>query len=310
MGSSLKVRIVFAHGLCIFFWASAFPGIRIGLESYTPEHLSLLRLLIGSALLILLSLLLRIRLPEVRDVPAILVLGGLGFAVYHTALNYGEQTVSAGAASLFVSTTPIFAALLAMLFFRERFGARGWAGGFISFAGVVCISLGSKAAWNAGYGTAFILLAALAESVYFVFQKPYLEKYGVFAFTTYTIWAGTLFMLFFLPGLGSAIMQAPAEVTFSVVYLGIFPTVLAYLALAFVTSQTGASEATSSLYLTPFFAFLIAWIWLNETPTFFSLLGGAIILAGVTLSSMKSHPKERPYPFGKLMRHIKNPTSH
>ncbi|MBN6186835.1 DMT family transporter [Aneurinibacillus sp. BA2021] len=310
MGSTSKVRIIAAHGFCIFFWASAFPGIRVGLEAYAPAHLSLLRLLIGSAALLLLAVLLRMRLPEAKDIPAILLLGGLGFAVYHTALNFGEQTVSAGAASLFVSTTPIFAALLALVFFRERFGLRGWAGGFISLAGVACISLGSEASWHWGNGALLILLAAFAESVYFVFQKPYLEKYGVLAFTTYTVWAGTFCMLVFLPGLGTAVMQAPLHVTLSVVYLGIFPTVLAYLALAFVTSQTGASEATSSLYLTPFLAFLIAWIWLNETPTFFSLLGGAIILAGVGLSSMKSHPKERSYPSRELMRHIKNPTSH
>ncbi|MED1798186.1 DMT family transporter [Brevibacillus porteri] len=289
----IRSRIFAAHAISILLWASAFAGIRVGLQAYSPEHLSLLRFLIGSLFLGILVLFFRIRLPELKDVPGILMLGGLGFAVYHTALNYGEMTVGAGVASLLVTTTPIFSALLALLFFREHFGARGWLGALISFLGVAICTIGTGETLQITDGIFLILLAAISESIYFAFQKPFIEKYGVFAFTTYTLWAGTLCMLFFLPGLGIAIAQAPWDMTLSVVYLGIFPSVVAYLSLAYVTSVVGTAEATTSLYMTPVLALLIAWVWLGEDPTLVTMAGGVVTLIGVLLATMKPRLSRR-----------------
>ncbi len=291
--SNSKGRVLAAHGVSLVLWASAFAGIRVGLQGYSPEHLSLLRFLIGSAFLLVLAPFLRLPLPAKKDIPALFLLGGLGFSVYHTALNIGELTVSAGVASLFVTTTPIFSALFAFLFFRERCGARGWIGALIAFTGVVVCSLGIDSSLSFNNGIFLILLAAVSESIYFAFQRNYVEKYGVFAFTAYTLWAGTLFMLVFLPGLGSAILSAPWAVTQSVLYLGIFPSVVAYLALAYVTSAVGTKEATSSLYLTPVLSFLIAWGWLGEVPSWLSIAGGVVTLAGVLLAVNKKLPQQQ-----------------
>ncbi|WP_301172056.1 DMT family transporter [Brevibacillus nitrificans] len=289
-----QLGLLLAQCFSILIWASAFPGIRMGLVAYSPHQLSLLRFLIGSALLLLFALLFRIPLPDRRDIPALLMLGGLGFTVYHVALNYGEQTISAGVASLFVSTTPLFASMLALLFYRERFGWRGWLGSFLGFLGVMISSIGTGEPFQWNSGIFLILLASFSESIYFTFQKSYIEKYGFLAFTAYTIWGGTFFMLYALPGLGTAIAQAPAEVTLSVLYLGIFPTVLAYLALAYVISRIGTSEATSSLYLTPALAFAIAWVWLGEVPTWLSLAGGIVTLGGVLFATLKSEHTPAP----------------
>lgn len=288
MTNPLNLKLPFAHLITITLWASAFPGIRAALTAYSPEHVSLLRLLIGSLTLILVAVIQGIRLPELKDVPIILLLGFLGFTVYQTALNYGEQTINAGVASLLVSTTPIFTALLALLFFREKLGILGWIGSLIGFSGVTFISLGGATEnLSLNIGIILILVASLSESIYFVFQNAYLKKYGFVTFTMYTIWSGTIFMMIFFPGLGDAIIDAPIDITVVVIYLGIFPTVIPYFTLAYITSQTGASEATSSLYLTPVIAFLIAWLWLGELPTTYAIIGGFITLVGVFLSYIK-----------------------
>lgn len=120
MEKTNQIKLVGAHVITIVLWASAFPAIRAALEAYQPSHLSLLRLLIGSIILGIAAWIMRIPLPQIRDVPVILLLGFLGFSVYHTALNLGEQTVEAGPASLLVTTTPIFAAILAVSFSFEK----------------------------------------------------------------------------------------------------------------------------------------------------------------------------------------------
>ncbi|MGE8207618.1 DMT family transporter [Heyndrickxia sp. NPDC080065] len=290
-------RVIVAYSLTIFLWATAFPGIQVGLKSYTPEHLAVFRLLVGSLALVVIAIITRMRLPELKDIPAILLLGFLGFTVYHMALNIGEKTVSSGVASLLVSMTPIFSALLAACFFREQFGLSRWMGSIISFFGVTLISFGTGGNFEFTSEILFILLASFSESLYFVFQTRYLKKYGFFAFTTYTIWAGTFFLLFFLPGLASEIAKSSIESTLSIMYLGLFPTVIPYLSLSYVTSRIGASEATSSLYLTPALSFVIAWMWVGEIPTLLSMVGGIIALSGVMFIHIKVDKLQRKVHF-------------
>jgi len=276
-----------AHLLVILLWGSAFAGIRHGLEGYSPEHLSFLRLLVGSSALLFYAVIRKMKLPEIKDLPVIFLFGFLGFAVYQTALNFGEQTVSAGAASLLVSTSPVFIGLLGKLFNKERTGKWYWTGALISMAGIVLISFGAGGGFELGIGVLLILIASLSESIYFVFQKNYLEKYGALPFTAYTIWAATIFMGFFAPGIGSQIAEAPLGATISAIYLGLFPTVVAYFSIAYITAQSGASEAASSLYLTPAASFIIAWIWLGEVPAIMTVAGGVITLLGVSLTHLK-----------------------
>lgn len=284
----MSLRVVLAYSIAIVLWASAFPGITVGLESFSPIHLSLLRLLIGSLGLLVFAVASKMKLPDMRDVPVILALGFLGFSVYHTFLGIGQTEVDAGAASLIVSTTPLFSALLASIFLREKFGGYGWLGSFIAFAGVAMITFGASGDINLEFGVLMILVAAFGESFYFVFQSRYLNKYGFLPFTTYTIWAGTLFMLIFTPGIIEAVQRASTESIITVVYLGLLPTVIPYFAIAYAISKQGASEATSSLYLTPAFAIVIAWLWLGEVPTILSIIGGVVTLFGVSLSAINT----------------------
>lgn len=281
------VQMIISNSLMIGLWASAFPGIRAGLEGYTPEHLALFRLLIGSIALLLFAVLTKMRLPDIKDIPAIFLLGFLGFALYHILLNIGEKTVSAGVASLLVTTAPIFSAMLSRLFFKENFGFPKWFGSIISLLGVSMIAFGAGDYTYSMKGILFILLAAFSESMYFVFQPHYIKKYGFIRFVTFSIWGGTIPMLVCLPGLGGEMINASMNSTLSVVYLGLLPTVVPYFALAYVTSLVGTSEATLSLYATPALALLMSWLWIGEIPAFISLLGGVVTVGGVCYTYLK-----------------------
>ena len=111
-------------------WASAFAGIRVGLEAYGLGQVALMRFLVASTVLAAYAAITRMRLPERRDLPAVFQAGFLAFTVYHVA-----PTVSAGAASILINTAPLLTALPAVTFLGERLRALGWVGMAVSFLG-------------------------------------------------------------------------------------------------------------------------------------------------------------------------------
>ena len=276
-----------AVAVTLLLWASAFAGIKAGLSAYTPGQLALLRFLVGSASMALFARLKGFGLPDRKDIPRIMGVGFLGFTVYHVFLNFGEQTVSAGAASLIVSFTPVMTALLAVFLLGERLRLAGWIGIAVSLAGVALISFGEQGAIALDPGSAMILVSSLGSSLYNVFQKPLLKRYDPVAFTTYAMAAGTLFMLVFLPGLPGAVSRAPLEATLSVAYLGVFPGAIAYSTWTYALSRMPASRLATTLYISPVLAIAVAWLWIGEIPTLLSLFGGAVTLAGVLLTHAK-----------------------
>jgi len=279
-------RLALAAALVtVVLWASAFVGIRAALTAYSPTHLAALRFMIASLVLAAYAIATRMRLPRRRDLPALGLCGLIGITVYNLALNAGERSVTAGAASLLVNTAPIWTAIWATLFLGERLRPWGWVGMALSFAGATIIALAGRGGQALNWSAGLVLLAAVAQSVYFVLQKPYLKLYRPVELAAYAIWAGTLGLLPFTPGLAAAVRAAPPATTLAVVFLGVGPAALAYGAWAVVLARVPAAKAASFLYLVPPLALLIAWGWLGEAPNAFALLGGTITIGGVALLS-------------------------
>ncbi|MGX1129500.1 drug/metabolite transporter (DMT)-like permease [Streptomyces glaucescens] len=269
----------------VVLWASAFVSIRSAGEVYSPGALALGRLLAGSVALGTLCLIRREGWPPRAAWPGIAVSGVLWFGVYMVVLNWGEQQVDAGTAALVVNIGPILIALLGARLLGDPMPPRLLAGMAVSFAGAVTVGLSmSGGGSSSALGVLLCLLAAVAYAGGVVAQKPALARAGALQVTTFGCLVGAVLCLPFAGQLVSEAADAPLPATLNMVYLGLFPTALAFTTWAYALARTTAGRMGATTYAVPALVVLMSWLLLGEVPGPLTLVGGALCLAGVAVS--------------------------
>ncbi len=287
---SLKTKIALA--VAIILWSSAFVGIRMGLKGYSPGSLALFRFLIASICMGLIYLKWSNKNKfSKKDLLLLFLFGAIGIGGYHVFLNYGEISIPSGIASFIVSQSPLISMFFAIAFLRESFSPGAMVGALISIIGVGLISIGESDHFKFDIGILFMLIATLLSGLYSVLQKPFLKKYHAIDVTVIIIWGCTLVLLVYLPSLLRDIKTASMSATIAVVYLGIFPAAIAYIAWSYALARMPASQCVSFLYFMPVIATVLGWLCLGEVPVVLSLFGGMIALLGVWIAN-RSFAKE------------------
>ncbi|MFD4553869.1 DMT family transporter [Streptomyces sp. NPDC058469] len=276
----------------VVLWASAFVSIRSAGSAYSPGALALGRLASGALTLGVISLVRRSGVPPRSAWRGIAISGVLWFGFYMVVLNWGEQQVDAGTAALVVNIGPILIALLGSRLLGDAMPPRLLAGMGVSFAGAVTVGLSMSG--NGGssvLGVALCLLAAVAYAGGVVAQKPALARASALQATTFGCLVGAVMCLPFAGQLIHQAADAPVSATLNMVYLGVFPTALAFTTWAYALARTTASKMGATTYAVPALVVLMSWLVLGEVPGLLTLAGGVLCLAGVAVS--RSRPRAK-----------------
>ncbi|MDH6216816.1 DMT family transporter [Streptomyces pseudovenezuelae] len=273
----------------VVLWASAFVSIRSAGDAYSPGALALGRLVSGVVALGVIWAVRREGVPPRAAWRGIAISGVLWFGFYMVVLNWGEQQVDAGTAALVVNIGPILIALLGSRLLGDAMPPRLLAGMAVSFAGAVTVGLSmSGQGGSSVLGVVLCLLAAVAYAGGVVAQKPALAKASALQVTTFGCLIGAVACLPFAGQLVHEAADAPVSATLNMVYLGVFPTALAFTTWAYALARTTASKMGATTYAVPALVVLMSWLALGEVPGLLTLAGGVLCLAGVAVSRSRA----------------------
>jgi len=184
---------------------------------------------------------------------------------------------------------PIFIALLAGIVLGEGFPGRLVAGSLVAFGGSVVIGLATRAEPVAAgndptIGIILCVVAALAYATGVTIQKPALRRVPALQLTWLAVLVATIATLPFGPGLVSELGRTSVENVAWLIYLGVFPTALAFTTWSFALNRTTAGRLGALTYLVPPIVVVMAWGLLGEVPPPVAIVGGAICIGGVIVA--------------------------
>ncbi|HEY9413039.1 MAG TPA: DMT family transporter [Jiangellaceae bacterium] len=285
-GSSRSWLPIAAVGVTLVLWASAFVAIRHLGPVISPGALSLGRLLVGSLVLGLLLATRTRRWPTRRDWLPLITIGVLWFGIYNVSLNAAEQRIDAGTASMLIQTSPILIAVLAVVVLHERVSPYLAPGLLLAFVGVVVISLAGSddGGGQDVLGVVLTLVAAVVYSVSVILQKPLLGRLPALEVTWIACTVGAVACLPFAGSLVHDVQEAPASSLWWIVYLGVFPTAIAFTTWAYALTHMSAANMGATTYLVPPITIALGWLLLDEVPPVLAVLGGVLCLVGVAVA--------------------------
>jgi drug/metabolite transporter (DMT)-like permease len=281
----MRARDIFDLIQLAALFGGSFLFLRLGIHEFGPAPIVMLRT--GLAAIVLSPLILfrgRLSILKVRW-KAILVVGAFNAAFPFILYAFAAQSLGAGFLSIANAVAPLWVAVFGWLWLRDRLPATSYLGLAIGFTGIIAL-VWDKLDFSSN-GTGLATLAALTAPVCYGIAANWTKRYlgGVDAITN-TVGSMAAAALLLSP---LAIYAWPAEpVSFqawaATIALALACTAYAYILLYRLIANIGPTRAITVTFLTPVFGVLWGMLFLNEEITADMLIGGAIILAGTSLS--------------------------
>ncbi|MEP7296307.1 MAG: DMT family transporter [Burkholderiales bacterium] len=271
-------------------WGASFLFMRMGAAEFGPVALIAVRVS-GAALFLMPILQLRGQMGVLRQHwRAIFVVGVTNSALPFLCFAYATLSITGGLAAIFNAASPLFGAVIARWWLKDRLSASRIAGLVIGFGGVLWL-VWSNASQGAAFkpgGSAWAALACMAASLLYGLSANWTKK-TLAGVAPMAVAAGSqLFaaLVLIVPAVWwwpAAPPSATAWITAAL--LAIFSTGVAYILYFRLISNIGPANAIAVTFLVPAFAVLWGWLLLGEQLTPVMVLGCAVILLGTALAT-------------------------
>ncbi|MCA1056344.1 DMT family transporter [Rossellomorea aquimaris] len=279
----------FYASMSISFWGISFVSTKAVVDTIDPYTLLVLRFAIGALFLFMVLVLKRYPLFfPLRYLPHLIVLGVLGVFVHQVIQATALITIDASAAGWMISFSPVFTVILSMIFLHEKMTFIRTAGMLLAIAGVLMVTNGGSGKgpdFVMSMGYLLMILSTLNWAVYSVLLKKLRIPLPSLVVTFYMSLVGCLLtMPFLLRSRGWEHMTLLSQGEWAhILFLGVFVSGVGYWYWGKALEVMDASKVSMFLYLEPLVTLIAAVLLLHEKILFVSILGGGIIILGVTM---------------------------
>jgi drug/metabolite transporter (DMT)-like permease len=286
---SKNLRAVIEAIFAVVIWGGTFVATKVALKEVQPETVVFLRFAMG-VIILAAGVQLRGQWQSIsrKDFWTLVGLGFLGISFHQWLQSTGMVTSAASTTAWIVATSPVFIAILGWLVLREKSSWMQMGGIALAFLGVLLVvSRGDLRLSNIGrigtMGDLLILISAVNWAVFSVLSRAILKRLPAALTMFYVIFFGFCFssLLFFIKtGVGD-VAHLSGSGWLAILVLGVFGSGLAYIAWFDALQNLSANQAGVFLNIEPLVTMLMAFLVLGEPITWASILGGAVIIAGV-----------------------------
>ncbi len=275
----------------IVLWGLSFVATKAALREISPVTLIFSRFALGNALLLSLVAVRRQSLALAPADWARLALAGfIGVFVHQLLQSFALTMTTAVRTGWLIGLTPIWSAVLAALFLRERFGAAKVGGLVLGFAGALLVvtrgAIGpGLLALPATRGDLLILASTLNWAIYTALGRGVIARLGSLRATAGATLLGWLMLgpLFVWQGGWREYAALTSTGVGALLFLGLGCSGLAYLMWYGALERIETSRVAAFLYLEPLVTFVAAVAWLGEEVGWMTVIGGLLVLGGVAL---------------------------
>ena len=278
-----------AVALACAIWGGSVIGTKLSYDSLAPMSLGLLRFSLASVLFFaLLALRHQLTSPPARDLVPIAASGLLGTTLYFAAENYGASLASGATSSLVIGSFPAMTLVLECLADRTVPRPRTALGIAVSFAGVCALALGDAAGDGSSElaGIVILMLGGLCWGVYNLMMRSLAGRHSPLVITAWQTLFGALGFVPLALLEGAPLRPLSMTALASLAYLVVFCTVAGFSLYNYGFEALSATVVSSLVNLTPVVGLALSALVLGEHIGMLQLVGGAVVVAGILLSSM------------------------
>ena len=291
IGGRIRSGDLFLIG-AVFAWGINFPFAKYALDFMDPIVFSATRYAIAPLLLFGLLWMKKSTIAiSLREAGMLAIIGLLGVTLFQGGWAYGLNLTSASKASVLITTSPIFGALISAAL-GNRPGIKAWIGIVLAFLGVAIVINNSLTEFTLGAGSIMgdlmIVGASLAWALYTFVSGPLIAKRGPILVTAWAMLFGAVLLTVIgipklavmdwgdVPGFGWLAWSSTA----------IFGAALAFVWYCAGIARLGMTKGMVYSFFIPIIAILSSVILLDEVITIVQIIGAVIVLFGVKLTRL------------------------
>ena len=273
--------------LASIIWGGMYVVSKVLLTVIPPLELVWLRYIVALITLITASVLTRQSWRiQSRDIPLIIAVGVIGYALSIWTQFVGTMLSSAQMGAMITSATPAFMVIFARLLLKEKITFRNGSSTFLATIGVLCIVGIGDIGRSYQLGGLVLGVAALSWALMSVIIKLIPSSYSQLVVTTYAIFTATVIITpFSVSQIDQAQLQTLLQPSIwsGILYIGIVSTAGAFFLWNKGLQMVDAASGGLYFFFQPLSGTLLGWLFLGEQVGITFWIGAALILSGVFL---------------------------